>query len=338
MEAENKLFKTESIDALISLYAHFLENQGYKVSVETEPGVMKGGENSFELVVLRAIFMAVCFYLAITYSGESGKNVDETLKKAATNPEEVVKDMIENHPEDLAKAQQRIEDFQFSDVYAIQDGSIENTLMPVLKNVKTQKEIINAVAGVAAAASKKLDEVDFSFRDVYDSSDDVSGEMTVKPEKKLGKHLEIYLKNYTDAVKATNRGSPKTNPLALSNTQTATEEEPAVMASDEDLVGMATEEDDEDLVGIPSDAISENDLNIKPPEPPMPPAPPAPPTKKISPFRQNYLDALAASKNRGGSKTKRQNKKRGQSKRKRDQSKRKRGGSNKQKKRTNKRR
>ena len=151
-EMEVQLFKTDSRDALFSLYMFFLKKQGIKVTYENIGGKMRGGNTYFEEMV-GAIFLAFVFFIAINIKfPQNSAELYEALNETAKNPESVVTDLIENNKVDLLKAQEIIEDFGVDRVYEIKDN-FEGTMDPIFKN-KTKNGIIKSIIGVGANAMK----------------------------------------------------------------------------------------------------------------------------------------------------------------------------------------
>ena len=304
---EVQLFKTDSRDALFSLYMFFLKKQGIKVTYENIGGKMRGGNTYFEEMV-GAIFLAFVFFIAINIKfPQNSAELYEALNETAKNPESVVTDLIENNKVDLLKAQEIIEDFGVDRVYEIKDN-FEGTMDPIFKN-KTKNGIIKSIIGVGANAMKIIEEqaMDINFGDVYSfNTETVAGENTTKTSSpKRGKYLEKYIENYEKAVRTTNEkgSSPKRNEFGIFSKVAST-------VSDE--MPVASTVSDEMPVASEANIVKENTSSTQ---------------KRMSPLAQRYLDAA---NKRGGSKT------RGQ-KRKIVESKRKSGGSKKQKRRSHKR-
>ena len=324
---EVQLFKTDSRDALFSLYMFFLKKQGIKVTYENIGGKMRGGNTYFEEMV-GAIFLAFVFFIAINIKfPQNSAELYEALNETAKNPESVVTDLIENNKVDLLKAQEIIEDFGVDRVYEIKDN-FEGTMDPIFKN-KTKNGIIKSIIGVGANAMKIIEEqaMDINFGDVYSfNTETVAGENTTKTSSpKRGKYLEKYIENYEKAVRTTNEkgSSPKRNEFGIFSkvASTVSDEMPvASTVSDEmpvastvsDEMPVASTVSDEMPVASEANIVKENTSSTQ---------------KRMSPLAQRYLDAA---NKRGGSKT------RGQ-KRKIVESKRKSGGSKKQKRRSHKR-
>jgi len=216
---EDQLFKTDSRDALLSLYMFFLEKKGIKVIYENRGGKMRGGNTYFEEMV-GAIFLAFVFFIAINIKfPQNSAELHKALNEAAKNPESVVTDLIENNKDDLLKAQEIIEDFGVDRVYEIKDN-FEGTIDPIFKN-KTKNAIIKSIIGVGANAMKIIEEqdMDINFGDVYSSNTEtIAGENTTKTSSpKRGKYLEKYIENYEKAVRTTNEkgSSPKRNDFGI---------------------------------------------------------------------------------------------------------------------------
>jgi hypothetical protein len=323
---EVQLFKTDSRDALLSLYMLFLKEQGFNVTYENRGGKMRGGYINFEEMV-GAMFLAFVFFIAINIKfPQNSAELHEELKKTADNPKSVVKGLIENNKDDLLKAQEIIEYFEVDQVYKIKDN-FEGTIDPIFKN-KTKNGIIKSIIGVGANAMKIIEEhaMDINFGDVYSSNTEtVERENPRQPSPKTGKYLEEYIKNYEKAVRKTNEkgSSPKRNEFGIFSkvAYTVSDEMPvASTVSDEMHVAstvsaempVASTVSNEKPVASDANIGKENTSSRK---------------KRMSPLAQRYLDAANKI---GGSKT------RGQ-KRKIVESKRKRGGSKKQKRRSHKR-
>ena len=303
---EVQLFKTDSIDALLSLYTFFRKEQGFNVTYENMGGKLRGGNTYFEEMV-GSIFLAFVFFIAINIKfPQNSAELHEALNSAAENPESVVTDLILNNKKELLEAQERIENFGVDRVYEIKDD-ITHTMNPILKK-NTKEEIMHGVISVAADAMNKIkdEDIDINFGDVYSSNTEtVAGENTTKTSSpKRGKYLEKYIEEYEKAMRITNEkgSSPKRNEFGIFSKVASTSDEMPVDST------VSSEMPDDSEANI----VKENTSSTQ---------------KRMSPLAQRYLNAA---NKRGGSKT------RGQ-KRKIVESKKRRGGSKKQKRRSHKR-
>ena len=209
-EMEYQLFKTDSRDALLSLNMFFLKKKGIQVIYENKGDKIRGGNPYFEVMV-EGFFLAFVFFIAINIKfPQNSAELHEALIEAATNPESVVTDLIENNKDGLLEAQKIIEDFEVHDVYKIKDN-FEGTIDPIFKK-NNKKEFMKGVITVAASAMKRLEP---NIEDVYSSkAETVSGENNAKTLfPKRGKILEKYIEDYENAARATNEkgSSPKRN-------------------------------------------------------------------------------------------------------------------------------
>ena len=295
-----QLFKTDSIDALLSLYMFFLKKEGgFIVTYENRGGKMSGGDSYFEKIV-QYMFLAFIFFIAINIKfPQNSAQLHEALNKAAKDPESVVTDLIENNKDKLLEAEEIIEEFGLRRVNEIEDNdykiedNITDTINPIFKQ-NTPEAILEGVISVASHAMKILEP---NLEDVYSSNTEtVPGENTTKTlSPKRGYYLKKYIEDYEKAVRTTNEkgSSPKRNDFSTVDSTLSAE-----------MPGASTVSAEMPSAEIPSASEKMSSL-----------------VKRYSPFANK----------RGGSKTKGQ-------KRKIVESKRKRGGSKKQKRRSHKRR
>jgi hypothetical protein len=155
-------FKTDSRDALLSLYMFFLEKEGFKVIYEKRGDKMSGGKIDFENFV-GAIFLAFVFFIAINIKfPQNSAELHKALNKAAKDPESVVTGLIKNNTDDLLKAQEIIEDFGVDRVNEIEDNDykIEDDITDILNHIfqnNNKEKIIEGVINVGAKAMKILE-------------------------------------------------------------------------------------------------------------------------------------------------------------------------------------
>jgi hypothetical protein len=203
---EVQLFKTDSIDALLSLYMFFLKKKGIKVIYDNIGSKMSGGGYTFTNFV-EALFLAFIFFVAINIIfPPNSAELHEALKKAANYPEKAVDELIKLNTDKLIQAHDIIEDFddkneEFGDKneefglhridehkyndYNIEDD-ITDTLNPIFKN-NNKKKIIEGVIVVGAKAMKILE---------HSSNTGAVAAGVNTMERPTRNYLEKYIENY----------------------------------------------------------------------------------------------------------------------------------------------
>lgn len=190
---EVQLFKTDSRDALLSLYMFFLKKQGFNVTYENKGGKMRGGAWLDEPVY--AIFLAFVFFIAINIKfPQNSAELHKALNEAATNPASVVTDLIKNNKEQLLQAEDIIEDFGVHRVHEI-EYDITHTMDNIFQK-NTKEAIMHGVISVAANAMRKIEidamrkiemnTMNSKFGDLYDDNTVVEG--TTFLEKYIVEH------------------------------------------------------------------------------------------------------------------------------------------------------
>ena len=102
--------KDKTTGAILSLYMHFLEKQGYKVIDETKPGTMKGGEKSFFQIMLESFLTAIIVYITILTIQQVKKPEDllKVLDDVISDPEEVVRKLTKEHSKELNDVKKKV--------------------------------------------------------------------------------------------------------------------------------------------------------------------------------------------------------------------------------------
>jgi AAA+ ATPase superfamily predicted ATPase len=180
--------KDKTTGAILSLYMHFLEKQGYKVIDETKPGTMKGGEKPFFQMMLEAFLGAIIVYITIVITQQVNKPEDlfKVLDDVISNPNEIVIKLTEEHSKELNDVKERVvntsigSDTTLKLETKISTDIVEKNINHVLEKISNKQKFSEALADMIYMFGKMGGE---TYRRIDDS--EVVNQLTQYREDKL---------------------------------------------------------------------------------------------------------------------------------------------------------
>lgn len=230
--------KDKTTGAILSLYMHFLEKQGYKVIDETKPGTMKGGEKPFFQMMLEAFLGAIIVYITIVITQQVNKPEDlfKVLDDVTSNPNEIVTKLTEEHSKELNDVKERVvnssigSDTTLKPETEISTDSVEKNINHVLEKISNKQKFSEALADMIYMFGKMGGE---TYRRIDDS--EVVNQLTQYREDKLKSNSEGASADFGfDDVYG--KRPPSKSPLSkLSSVVKATREIPAIVENTGDV-------------------------------------------------------------------------------------------------------